>query len=95
MCFRTNRISNGNCKEHSEGQNVLFSHSIDHSLPWAQVFMKTPPALGKAAVQAWYDEMRFGGYDFDSQQGPTEGPTAQNFAQIVWESTTHMGAVLA
>jgi len=73
MCFRTNRISNGNCKEHSEGQNV---------------FMKTPPALGKAAVQAWYDEMRFGGYNFDSQQGPS----AQNFAQIVWESTTHMGA---
>ena len=53
--------------------------------------MKTPPALGKAAVQAWYDEMRFGGYNFDSQQGPS----AQNFAQIVWESTTHMGAVLA
>ena len=24
MCFRTNRISNGNCKEHSEGQNVRF-----------------------------------------------------------------------
>jgi len=73
MCYRANRISNGNCKEHSEGQNV---------------YMKSPAAPGTAAVQAWYDEMRFGGYDFHTHSGAS----AQNFAQIVWEGTTHVGA---
>ena len=53
-----------------------------------QAYISLPAKPGSAAVQAWYDELHSPGYNFSTHQSPGTG----HFSQVVWMSTTHVGA---
>jgi len=77
-CQENNTLGHGNQGEDNvEGQNC---------------FMSSPPAKGPRVVEDWYSEI----VDFNwDEPSCTQGKTGQpvgHFTQVVWKSSTHVGA---
>ena len=51
---------------------------------------------GELAVKSWYDECKDPGYDFSSSFTRMNGAEGTgHFTQVVWKSTTKVGAALS